>query len=679
MKPEILSPAGTPDSLIAALRSGADAVYFGTGNFNARKNAENFDGERLANAVTLCHRQGAKAYITLNTLIKENELPRVMDTVELICRAGVDAVIVQDPGLTSLIRKAAPDLPLHASTQMSIHSPSALPILKKMGFCRVVPSREMSFAELKEFCAAAKKLDIEVEVFVHGALCMCISGQCYMSAMLGGRSGNRGLCAQPCRLPFAANGGKGYDLSLKDLSLREHLKELADIGVDSFKIEGRMKRPEYVAAATAACRSMVECGSIDPSLDSALLGIFSRSGFTTGYFDGDLGPHMFGTRTRDDVQISKEVLTSLHSLYRTERQTVALCGSFTADEKGGVLSLSDGKNQVVATCEVKPDEKDMQSDFVLSKLSKTGGTNYYIKSLDIKLAEKIYISAAELGKARNKCTARLDELRSLPHPYEFTRCDTETYDKAKRPTKFIARFDNKEQIPRELSEISAVSLPLEGDIADVSLPEGITKIVDIPRAIFGKEEYIKRRLSLAREQGFTAAFCGNLAAVALAKEAGFSIIADFGINITNSLSAAEIQSLGASAAVLSFELTADELAAVSSDIPLGAILYGRVPLMITRNCPIKNSSDCKKCARDSHLTDRKGIDFPVRCRLGCGEILNSRPIVLSDRLSEFDLDFAVLYFTTEDKAECARVIADHLYKRSPAGEYTRGLYYRGVE
>lgn len=680
MIPEILSPAGSFDSLTAALRAGADAVYLGTGSFNARRNAANFTDNDLMKAAALCHRQGAKLYVTLNTLINDDELPRVLDTVELICHAGADGVIVQDLGVARLIRQAAPSLHLHASTQMSIHSPAALPLLKDLGFTRVVAAREMSLSELRDFCDAASKLGMEVEVFVHGALCMCVSGQCYLSAMLGGRSGSRGLCAQPCRLPFSSEGGTGFDLSLKDLSLISRLDMLRDIGVASFKIEGRMKRPEYVAAATAACRNMLDFGCIPDDLNSALSGIFSRSGFTAGYFEEMTGKEMFGRRTDADVQLSKEVLTSLHGLYRTERQTVELTGSLTAEKDGAELRLTDGENTVSAFCDTLPSDKDMSRDFVLSKLSKLGGTNYYLKDLEVNLPPGVFIQAGALSQLRKQCTEQLDAVRSKRHSHKFCPPKlTRNSVKAHTQISLIGRFDRPEQIPDDLSGLKAVSLPIESDFEKAVLPENIIKIIDIPRGIFGKEAYIAERLELAVKSGFTAALCGNLSAFPLAKAAGLNIIADFGINIFNSHSLDTAAGLGAKAALLSCELTAKQMTKLSGDIPAGAVIYGRIPLMLTRNCPIKNGTSCAECGRKSSLTDRKGIEFPVLCRLGCSELLNSRPIVMSDRLKELSLDFGMLYFTTESKNDCANIIEAYISGKAITKDYTRGLFYRGVE
>ena len=284
-KIELLAPAGNLESLLAAVHSGADAVYFGYGELNARRNAKNFDEQSLAEASRICKERGVKMHMTVNTMVYDREYEAVLRTLEIACKYGIDALIVQDLGVAALVRRAAPEMPLHASTQLTVHNVSGAWQAKELGFSRVVLAREMSRSEI---AAITCTVPIETEVFVHGALCMCVSGQCYMSSVIGERSGNRGLCAQPCRLPFASGrkGDSGYALSLKDLSLARRVRELSELGVDSFKIEGRMKRPEYVAAAVSQFKQALRGEQADLDLMAA---VFSRSGFTQGYFDGKLG------------------------------------------------------------------------------------------------------------------------------------------------------------------------------------------------------------------------------------------------------------------------------------------------------------------------------------------------------------------------------------------------------
>ena len=363
--------------LIAACRAGADAVYLGAKEFSARRNAENFDDNALKEAIKYCHIRGVKVYLTLNIQIKDGELSSAVDLARRAYNYGIDGVIIADLGLADVLHRLIPELNLHASTQMTVHTPAALSILKNAGFTRVVAAREMSREELRELCKRAKELNIEVEVFVHGALCMSVSGQCLLSAFLGSRSGNRGLCAGPCRLPFAVKGGTGYDLSLKDLSLLPHIKELCDMGVTSFKIEGRMKRPEYVAAATAACREAVDSGSVPNELDSTLKNVFSRSGFTDGYYVNQLGRDMFGIRTKEDVTAADKAFPKIHELYRAERRTVKVKAEITVQKDMPVtLTLDDGENRVTVKGDIPKtaQTRPITPEALKSGLDKFGST-----------------------------------------------------------------------------------------------------------------------------------------------------------------------------------------------------------------------------------------------------------------------------------------------------------------
>ena len=312
---EILAPAGSFEAVSAAVRTGADAVYMGTDKFNARLRADNFSDEEIREAIRYCHAHGVKVHITMNTLVSDSELEDAMGVIKRVCQWGADVLILQDIGLASLVKKAVPSIERHASTQMSVQTLSGVKLLEKMGYSRVVLPRECTKAEIENI---RKNTDIEIEIFVHGAHCMSVSGQCYMSSMFGSRSGNRGVCAQPCRLPFKVDAGTGYDLSLKDLSVVEHIKEIADMGVVSVNIEGRMKRPEYVAAAVSAVKNSLK-GEQDSKMLSDLRAVFSRSGFTDGYFTDNRGKDMFGLRQKQDVVAANNaVLKNLLQLYEIE-------------------------------------------------------------------------------------------------------------------------------------------------------------------------------------------------------------------------------------------------------------------------------------------------------------------------------------------------------------------------
>ncbi len=677
---EILSPVGNNEMLIAAVRSGADAVYFGAKDFSARRNAENFGSFELQDAIRYCHIRGVKAYLTLNILIKDDEFPSAVALARDAYNFGIDGVIVQDIGLASYLHKNLPELPLHASTQMSVHTSSALYILKEMGITQVVAAREMSFSDLKALCKTANELDMTVEVFVHGALCMSVSGQCLLSAYLGSRSGNRGLCAGPCRLPFKAENGTGYDLSLKDLSLVENITDLYNIGVRSFKIEGRMKRPEYVAASTKACKEALYNGVIDYELSKTLQNVFSRSGFTNGYLENKLGRDMFGIRTKEDVVSADKAFPVLHEIYRNELQSVAVDLKFTAKAGKEIeLKLTDGENTVSVRGAV-PDfaqNKAADIDSVLKNLNKFGGTPYYLNNLEIILDDGLFLRAGELNELRRTAVELLNEKRGEVNCKEsdLTYQNDLTDSGHKNKPDLYIRVESADQIPDDLSGISALILPLENDFPKI---KEIKCIAEIPRGIIS-EEAIKSRLMKFKDNGVDVALCGNLSAVKIAKDCGFTVMADTGLNVYNSRSANAVANIGCIAAVLSNEMLLSDAVALSSPIYKGIVSYGNIPLMLFKNCPIKNGKSCSECDKKGVLTDRKGIDFPVRCRMGYSELLNSVPVWLGDKQRQIkNIDFQILYFTNESKERVNEVITAYKNGNELDCKYTRGLFFRGV-
>lgn len=682
LKPEVLSPVGNREMLTAAVRSGADAVYLGLDSFNARRNAENFTVDSLREAVEFCHIRGVKVYLTLNILISDAEMKEAIEQTVEAAKAGIDGVITADIGFVQTLHKVIPELPIHASTQMTVHSPSAIKPLREMGFSRVVVSREMSRPELAAFCEEAKAQNMEVEVFVHGALCMSMSGQCLLSAMLGGRSGNRGLCAGPCRLPFEARNGNGYDLSLKDLSLIPYLNELKEMGVSSLKIEGRMKRPEYVAAATAACRQMLDNGFVEENISSALEKVFSRSGFTDGYYTGKIGRDMFGIRTKEDVTAADTVFASLHELYRNDRQSIHLYGSAEIKEGRPItLTVNDGENTVTVSGDIpeKAINRPMDEASVLEKLNKTGGTPYYFENLSVNIDGGLMLRVSSLNALRRDALDKLSALRAKLPEITPDYSALKNYEKDYEPKKLktVIRLDSINQLTEKAGEADLVLIPINTDPA--LLPDKVTFAVELPRGI-SNESYILGRLRLFKEKGIDIAFCSTLAATELAKKAGFKTVSHFGYNTYNSASADYHKGQGSLAVVLSPELLLSEAKSVSADIPKGIISYGRLPLMLTRNCPIRNGLSCAECGRNETLTDRKNTQFPVRCQNGYSELLNSKVIWLADRKSEISgLDFELLYFTDETYDRVDEVIAAYRNGASPDTDFTRGLYFRGVE
>lgn len=685
-KPEILAPAGSFEALTAAVRSGADAVYLGGKKFSARMKAGNFNDEELKEAIHYCHARGVKVHITINTLIYDSEIPEALDFIALLCRLGADAVIVQDLGLARLCRDSAPMLERHASTQMSVGTSAGVALLHELGFRRAVLPRELS---AEEITAIKKDAPCEIEIFVHGALCMCVSGQCYMSSMFGARSGNRGLCAQPCRLPFAAPGGTGHDLSLKDLSLTGKMQEIMATGVDSLKIEGRMKRPEYVSAAVCAVKD-ARNGSLSEQTADHLRAVFSRSGFTDGYFTASRGRAMFGTRQKEDVVgATDQILGALAKTYEKEVPLIPVSFYLTVKE-GEPLSLSAdamGKRVFVRdeTLPEKALNRPLTEEALADRLAKCGGTQFYAETCEIDLDGGLIVSASCINALRRKALEELEKAISNVKLVTFTSKTVTILPHRTSGTPFInLRVTKSDQIPDNLTGVENIYIPLKTEEKTVeSLKNsGINPVVEVPRGLFGNEKAVEKLLMRAKEQGISDAYCSTLDGLAIAKNLGFNIHTGFSMNVLNSLSEAVLEEFGVKAITLSPELILSRAAAIGGSAPRGLIAYGRLPLMLTRNCPISNGRSCAECQSRSYLTDRMGKKFPVMCSFGFSEVLNSQPIYMADRLKEIkNIDFITLYFTAETKAQCSAIL--EAYRRGAAlksgAAYTRGLYYRGAE
>ncbi len=654
------------ETLTAAVRCGADAVYLGTKDFNARRNADNFDFESLQEAVRYCHERAVKVYVTVNTLVADSEMTAAYQTVAQCLQAGCDALIVQDLGLAKMIKACFPTARLHASTQCAVTTPDGFRALEEMGFCRAVLPREMSLTEIEEI---RRSTEMELEMFVHGALCMCVSGQCYLSAMLGGRSGNRGLCAQPCRLAFSADNSGSHDLSLKDLSLISHLKEIDAAGVLSLKIEGRMKRPEYVAAAVTACKKAIE-GSYQPEDEAVLKNVFSRSGFTDGYFTGQRA-EMFGTRRKEDVVAADGVLKELARLYEKEPARLPLTMHLVCKENEPLALTATAGERTAAATAAPPEKainKPLTEEALRARLSKLGGTPYYLESLTVTLDEGLIAPASVINALRREVTEQLGRLtvpaveHTAYHPPESIIKSGATY--------WTARFNSAAQVPPS-HPFRRLFLPIwEKDEAFITTGAG----VEIPRGLFGMEAALKERLQQLKAHGVKQALAGNLGAYKTAEQRGFEVFGDYGLNVFNSESAQLFH-----APLLSFELTVEQANRINA-ADAGMIAYGRLPLMLTRNCPVKNRIGCAACGKKGTLTDRKGYRFPVKCSpYPCVEILNPVPLVLSDRLNEIHADYLHFYFTDETPQQVEEIIRSYQHQQSPTGQYTRGLYYRGVK
>lgn len=675
MKMEILAPAGGAQQLEAAVRCGADAVYLGGKNFNARRNAENFGETNLADAVRYCHARNVRVHVTVNTLVLDSEMPSLMQELETIAQSGADAVIVQDFAVLRLLREQCPSLELHASTQATAHNVDSAKFLRDLGFRRIVVARELS---LKEIETISSKVDVELEAFVHGALCTSLSGACYLSGMLGGRSGNRGLCAQPCRLDFRCNNTP-YALSLKDMSYVEHIRDLANVGVTSLKIEGRMKRPEYVAAAVTACRSAVQGQPCD--LDT-LRRVFSRSGFTQGYLLAKRGPDMQGVRSKEDAEASQAVLGSIRQLYRTERQSVPVDMRVCAypDRPVSLTVECDGASVCVqGAIPDKARSVEVGYESALANLQKTGGTPFFLRSLNAQIAPGLSVSNAQWNAMRRDALSQLLKLReiNIPKPFVQTSIPDPTPHIVHHPA-LRARFERLEQIS-DLSPFAKLSLPVE-EIA--RHPECIAQfgnrlMGELPAALFPQaEQKIDEIVRDLQEKNLSALITDNVYGIELANRLGMEVHGGFGLNITNTRALSEYERAGLASATVSFELHARAIQALGGKMPRGAIGYGKLPLMRLRRCPNRGKSGCGHCDGRPELVDRKGVVFPLLCHeRQFTSMLNSVPLWTADKPLR-NLDFITLYFTTETAREVQAVTNAHIAGEPAPFAHTYGLYGR---
>ncbi len=669
---EILAPAGSLESLKAAVNCGADAVYIGGKQFSARQNAANFDNAELKQAADLCHLHNIKIYLTVNTIIFDNQVNEFAEFIKNAANAGIDAFIVQDFGAAEIIRNIVPDANIHGSTQMTIHSVKGAQLLKELGFKRVVISRELTEKQIQEICSTG----IETEVFVHGALCMCMSGQCYLSSLIGQRSANRGFCAQPCRLPYSVYKNPQFNgLSLKDLSLVNHLQKLSDIGVFSLKIEGRMKRPEYVAAAVCACRQSLNGQTPDMAL---LRSIFSRSGFTDGYFTGKFS-NMFGSREKEDVIAAKDILPDIRKKYSHEKKSGKL--DFYAEIKKDnpvKLTVSDDCDSVTVTGEIPETaiKKPIDFTYLERQLSKLGGTIYQFGNLNADIDDGLSLSAKTINALRRNAVEALN-LKSIKRntpEYICVPLDIGLENKIESLKEIRVRISNQNQLDA-VSEADRIIIPT--NVFLNNRYENISKIIiEPPRFIYNEAEIfgvLKKCKSLGAEH----LMCSNPAYIKIGKELGFKLHGDFGLNTANSYSLNFLKKMNFEDTVLSFEMKLKQISSLRKAISTGIIAYGYLPVMLTKNCPIKNEVGCEKCKKI--IFDRTGRANKIVCHGNYTEILNAQALYLADRLEDLkNISFITLYFTDEGPDEIKKIIDEYRFGYSAKDNITRGLYYRGV-
>ncbi|MCQ2429208.1 MAG: U32 family peptidase [Clostridia bacterium] len=720
--PELLAPAGSPEALEAALGAGADAVYLGGSAFNARMNAHNFNDGELRDAVSTAHRMGGRIYLTLNTLIWDRELTDAVRAAYAAAVAGVDGLIIADVGAAALIRRALPSLPLHASTQLSGHNAAIGTALRAQGFSRFVIARETRLCDLK---AAVRDNPLEVEVFIHGALCVCTSGQCLFSSLVGGRSGNRGECAQPCRLPYAggadgkrqgrASEKEAYPLSLKDLSLCSHVPALIDAGVSSLKIEGRMKSPGYVAGVTAVWRRLLdERRSAIPDEVERLSALFSRGGFTDGYFTGHIDHAMMGVRSDEDKEKSAGAEKA------NDRPAGFVPVSLRAEVKAGqpvTVTASaprfrwenEPDAEELVTVSVSGDVPDtarnpeaaLTEASVVERLGKVGGTAYDVSrggGVAADVESGLLMPASRLNALRREALDALDKARlsGMPDPaagYDAGAAD----DAAPMPAgagespRLTARFDKPEQITRAAEDCFGLCfLPLERWKKSVS---GARRGVVLPGVIFDREaERAAALLADALRDGCGDVMVGNVGHLSLIRRAAEAagvvmpvLHGDFRLNVTNRASAAAQQRIalsvlgqGYAEVLLSPELTLPRLRDLHRALPgaVRSVTYGRIPLMLLEKCVIRElypgSADpakpdgrsgaaCAACARgEAVLRDRKGVAFPVLRTFDHRNVIyNSLPLSMTDRADELlraGIDRQHFIFSVESPAAVDAVI-----------------------
>lgn len=692
---ELLSPAGSPEAVIAAVQNGADAIYMGLGNFNARRGAKNFTDEEFERSMRYCRIRGCKVYVTLNTLVNDREIAQAVESARLASQLGADGIIIQDLGLAYAIRQALPDIPLHASTQMSIHNLAGVEAAAEMGMTRAVLARELSLEQIKFITQHAS---IETEVFVHGALCFCQSGQCYMSALIGRRSGNRGMCAQPCRMQYSLGGRMDdYPMSLKDNCLVDRLRELEDAGVACLKIEGRMKRPEYTAIVTKIySKALKEHRQPSDEEMETLEKAFSRQGFTQGYFNGDK-KDMFGRREEPDKDTEKLFTLARKGYSEGELRRVPV-HFYTVAEKGmpvKAIAFDDDGNRAAAMGGVpeKARGQGLTATYITEQMFKTGGTPYNCVENRAQADPGLYLPASEINDLRRRLVSELSEQRAKPPIRRVGKLPEKP--KGKLPTgdpAMIFQVLTEEQLSPELAALKPkylyVPLTLMSEKLDLLRPfaeQGTIPVAVLPRVIADNEAAaVYDMLSRMFDQGVNEALVGNLGHAMLAKKAGMKLRGDFGLNTFNSLSMEVIRQAGFISATASFELRLSQIRDMIKPLDTELIIYGRIPLMVSDQCIIRHSAGRCNCQTPGQMADRMGSVFPVVKEFGCRNVIyNAHKLYLADKAEDVYAAGAWglrMMFTTEGMRECVEVAKGYMglsdYKPNVL---TRGLYYRGVD
>ncbi len=668
--PELLAPAGSHEALLAAIEGGADAVYMG-GDFNARAFARNFDRQAIKEAIRLLHLYGIKAYITLNTLVFERELREWLEYAAYLWDAGADAFITADLGAALTLKKYIPQVRLHASTQMSVHNSEGVKLLSGLGFERVVVARELSGRDISSI---VKNTDAQIEMFVHGALCVSASGQCLFSSLVGNRSGNRGECAQPCRLSY----NRAPILSLKDNCLASHITEILSLGVSSLKIEGRMKAPEYVYGTVRMYRELLDKRrNADAKQISELERLFCRSGFTDGYFvsktDG-----MCGVRTEQDKKKSGDV-EKFEGLRR--KIPISIRCEIKKGEPMRMSVCANGRDVCVhgpVASEAQSAPIDEQT--VKRSLTKLGATAYECESVSVTLDNGLYVRVSELNALRRDAICALEAAQvSDAGREEADRGDITPLLFKKKDEDYTlfgrsARFVSKKQLCDSgvsRNDISRIYLPLE-EYDKNTAANGVL----LPPLVYDSEwEHFERMLGDARRDGAEYAICSNISQLGIAAKMGYTVTADFRLNCTNPQSAAQLVSLGADEIILSPELKVGAMRDIHEN--KSVIVYGKIPVMLTQKCPIKECGGCSECkdGKPFYLRDRTGAEFAAfgisghRC-----VIYNSIPTYTADcetEMRKIGKYSEHMIFSDESGEQIRAIIASYREHRAPRGKFRR--------
>ena len=692
---ELLSPAGSPEAVIAAVQNGADAVYMGLDGFNARRGAKNFSVQEFVKAARYCHIRGCKVYVTLNTLVSDKEMKEAVELAKVASDAGADAILVQDLGLASVLRQALPDIPLHASTQMSVHNLAGVLAAQQMGITRVVLAREMSLEQIRWIC---QNTSVEIEVFVHGALCFCHSGQCYMSSMIGRRSGNRGMCAQPCRMQYSLGGRMdNYPMSLKDNCLVNYLHDLEEAGVKCVKIEGRMKRPEYSAIVTGIYSKVIKNNHVPTQEEMELLeNAFSRQGFTDGYLTGKKND-MFGVREEPGREVEKiyDEARQQYANQEAKRVSLKMYTRIVPGRHMQTVCVDEDGNQFAVAGPVPEQalKQQLNESLIRQQLTKTGGTPYIVSDVQIQVSDGLHLPTSVLNETRRKLISGITEERARPPqrtsrdlpaiPMERSIC---------REPKMIFQFHSVEQMTATMADMKPdyIYVPMDLMVTnfDAMLPfieNGAIPVVVLPRIIYDRDsEDIRAKLEGLFRRGINECLCGNLGHVFLAREAKMNVRGDFGLNILNSWSLDMARRADFLSATASFEMRMAQVRDLSKSLDTELIAYGRMPLMVSDQCIISRSAGKCNCDNPASMSDRTGSVFPVVREYGCRNVVyNAHKLFLADKMEDLlscGLWGIRLMFTTENPRECEEIA--RCYKGESQYQpnvKTRGLYYRGVE